>query len=427
MYILKHVKIQGFWGNKNLEVSLHPDVNIFIGRNGTGKTTLINTLQACMTVDMQMLNKLAFDDIELKLVSQVTNTRRTIRIKKELSENFFDNIEYRISGEKFSVPILPRASDYRRRIAPRHLDTILRLKKKLFEISETSWLSVHRELLDEGEYETYSRGRKVEALLNPIDARLQKLLERLLKYQMELQTKANILSSRFQRVVLRSLLYNKKFDRFDLDTESTIDFDLLKGDLINAYRTLDVLNETTEDRIDNHINMIRKSIEKLLKGNEEGAFHVNDVLPLSLLKRSMHIASLSTKNEEAKKSLFDQLELFSKILQGFLIDKDIKLKVSKDAGIRIKKGDKILEIADLSSGEKQVFIILAETLLQEKNSAIFLADEPELSLHIEWQQKLLPAIRSINPNSQMIVATHSPEIAGSMKDRLIDMEDLLAC
>ena len=61
----------------------------------------------------------------------------------------------------------------------------------------------------------------------------------------------------------------------------------------------------------------------------------------------------------------------------------------------------------LSSGEKQLLILLTQTLLQEKQPFIYIADEPELSLHIEWQHKIISAIKELNPNVQIIAATHS--------------------
>ena len=54
-----------------------------------------------------------------------------------------------------------------------------------------------------------------------------------------------------------------------------------------------------------------------------------------------------------------------------------------------------------------------------------MADEPELSLHIAWQRQIIPAIRKINPNSQIIVATHSPEVASRYKESIFDMEKLI--
>lgn len=78
----------------------------------------------------------------------------------------------------------------------------------------------------------------------------------------------------------------------------------------------------------------------------------------------------------------------------------------------------------LSSGEKQVLILLTESLLQGGDSKIFIADEPELSLHIDWQSMILPSIKKLNSQAQIIVATHSPEVAGEYPGNILDMEDI---
>ncbi len=65
---------------------------------------------------------------------------------------------------------------------------------------------------------------------------------------------------------------------------------------------------------------------------------------------------------------------------------------------------------NLSSGEKQILIILLTTLLQDRKEYILLMDEPEISLHIDWQRSLIKNIRQINPNCQIIIATHSPTV-----------------
>ncbi|HBE20713.1 MAG TPA: hypothetical protein DDW51_24655 [Cyanobacteria bacterium UBA11367] len=63
---------------------------------------------------------------------------------------------------------------------------------------------------------------------------------------------------------------------------------------------------------------------------------------------------------------------------------------------------------NLSSGEKQILIILLTTLLQDGKPYILLMDEPEISLHIDWQRSLIKNIRQINPICQIIMVTHSP-------------------
>ena len=63
----------------------------------------------------------------------------------------------------------------------------------------------------------------------------------------------------------------------------------------------------------------------------------------------------------------------------------------------------------LSSGEKQMLVILLTVLVQDSHCVLFM-DEPEASLHIEWQQKLISMIRELNPNVQIILTTHSPAV-----------------
>lgn len=64
----------------------------------------------------------------------------------------------------------------------------------------------------------------------------------------------------------------------------------------------------------------------------------------------------------------------------------------------------------LSSGEKQMLVILLTVLVRDNEHCVLFMDEPEASLHIEWQQKLIGMIRALNPNLQLILTTHSPAV-----------------
>lgn len=64
----------------------------------------------------------------------------------------------------------------------------------------------------------------------------------------------------------------------------------------------------------------------------------------------------------------------------------------------------------LSSGEKQMLVILLTVLVRDGGHCVLFMDEPEASLHIEWQQKLIHMIRELNPNVQLILTTHSPAV-----------------
>lgn len=79
----------------------------------------------------------------------------------------------------------------------------------------------------------------------------------------------------------------------------------------------------------------------------------------------------------------------------------------------------------LSSGEKQLLVIMLTALVQENRPGVLFMDEPEISLHIEWQQRLITLIRTLNPNVQIILCTHSPAIImDGWVDAVIEMEDI---
>ncbi len=79
----------------------------------------------------------------------------------------------------------------------------------------------------------------------------------------------------------------------------------------------------------------------------------------------------------------------------------------------------------LSSGEKQMLVILLTVLVQDKAPCVLLMDEPEISLHIEWQQRIISIIREMNPYAQIILTTHSPAmIMGGWMDAVTEVTDI---
>jgi predicted ATPase len=69
------------------------------------------------------------------------------------------------------------------------------------------------------------------------------------------------------------------------------------------------------------------------------------------------------------------------------------------------------DLSDLSSGERHLLSFLALFLIIARGRNFFLIDEPEISMSMMWQRELLPLLSELSPESQIIVATHSPEIA----------------
>jgi predicted ATPase len=128
-----------------------------------------------------------------------------------------------------------------------------------------------------------------------------------------------------------------------------------------------------------------------------------------------------TKEREA---LYSWQEIFRTILNDLFYRKEVLINERNELQIELSDSGHRLYPVNLSSGEKQLLVILGEALLQRQRAAIYIADEPELSLHIEWQEKLVNAILHLNPSAQVIFATHSPDIIGKYRKQVLDMAGL---
>lgn len=140
-----------------------------------------------------------------------------------------------------------------------------------------------------------------------------------------------------------------------------------------------------------------------------------------MIDREIERMSIVIENKESKERCSD----FIDSLNSFYKDTHKKVSIVDNKKLLIKKNynkkETELKTKSLSSGEKQVLYILLKAFNANKENTIFLMDEPEVSLHVLWQKRLLSSFRRINKNSQLIIVTHSPSIVidgwlSNMKD-----------
>jgi len=133
-------------------------------------------------------------------------------------------------------------------------------------------------------------------------------------------------------------------------------------------------------------------------------------------------AKLFRENRDKKKNYEAQM------MQPFTTLNNLIAKFYQDKGIQITQGIVLgskdyIELAEnLSSGEKQMLTFLAYSLFT-KDSIIFI-DEPEISLHPDWQTDLIPTLMSQNNGNQYFIATHSPFIYADYLDYDINLDEL---
>ncbi len=121
------------------------------------------------------------------------------------------------------------------------------------------------------------------------------------------------------------------------------------------------------------------------------------------------IAELQAGNAEAAQQLSLKKKRFQDIVDE-LFEETGKKIVRTENEIRFSQIGEVLMPYQLSSGEKQMLAILLTVLVEDDQPYVLFMDEPEVSLHIEWQKRLIDLCLELNPHVQIILTTHSPAV-----------------
>lgn len=262
MYKIESVDIDGFWHRFDAKCSFNPDVNIIIGKNGTGKTTFMNILHAVLTTDVSALAENDFESAKITLVKG--KRKRTIKATKFEDDTYpFPVVEYQISQRKrrlrlASIDDRRMPPSYKRRLQEQAAD----LRKELDSLISVTSLSVYR-LRNDDDYEV--RDRQGMRVVAPVDYRLGQALRGLTQYQLELSQKAREVSSELLSDVLASILYGEE-DAADVNYQLHFDKADEQSRLTSAYTQLNSLTGDVRKKIKFHVNSIDQTIRDITEG-----------------------------------------------------------------------------------------------------------------------------------------------------------------
>jgi ABC-type glutathione transport system ATPase component len=121
------------------------------------------------------------------------------------------------------------------------------------------------------------------------------------------------------------------------------------------------------------------------------------------------IEQLQAGNMDAAQQLSQKKTRFQDIIDDLFQETGKKI-VRAENEIRFSQIGEVLSPYQLSSGEKQMLAILLTVLVEDEQPYVLFMDEPEVSLHIEWQKRLIDLCLELNPYVQIILTTHSPAV-----------------
>jgi predicted ATP-dependent endonuclease of OLD family len=426
VYLIERLVIKNLWGYRDLRIDFNRDVNILIGPNASGKTTILNVLRYVFTADFLGLSELVFQEVVIHLRSFDLKSRRTVKV--EVTEGGY---KFTISRRSFQVDLevlqqwdrrYSRIYDITRRgIYPRRLfienrtdDLIMGLKGLVPSV----WLPVNRRLpiSDESveKTEAYSR-------LESVDHRLRELTEELRKYRFRLEAQLSDRYKSFEKRVLGIILYSQEHDQISslhLNEPPVEEED--KELLLSAFQEAGLLDTQMRERIEKHF-AVAQEVWGRLRG-PESKMESDDLFILPLIPRTRSMVQEARELKDYRERLFASVHDYENIASEFLEGKDIRIQDDGTLQVTLtEKSAPELTLERLSSGEKQILILLTQALLWGEKPVVYVADEPELSLHVTWQERLLKSLQVLGGQIQIIVATHSPDIVGSFHDKVIDL------
>lgn len=463
---IESFSVEGLHGFVDASLDFFPDLTIIVGRNGSGKTSVLDLMSHLIRLDFEAIVKanfsiatlILYDDKLGKIIIQASNTAEAKKVNLTIGNSESVEIPLDISPSLLRFGAEIEARNLTRELHPA---TIKRMEKVFSERSESmshiatlkksikfTFVRLDRTILaiDSEGVTSYDNGMSSKASRyessstvpkDPIEDVIQVMRRNQLLYRRaadkiqrtasaelfklhfslpailrsksatEKQLRAKLLELK-RRVAGSHLIANSPgikevIAKFFSEFEVMLDQSFLKKEQAkkSGRRTLH------EETLEVMIGIKEQQISELLKIFDREQDETS--IAYQPIKKYLDIAA-KFLNDSGKTLKFspDNLEM------GFVISKSI-LDDETDA-IEFSTLQKIRSIRELSSGERQVLIVLTYLAFLAGKDSIFVVDEPELSLHVEWQRELIGALTQLRPdNCQIILATHSPEITGRAK------------
>lgn len=432
---LVRIKIKRLFGSLNPDISLDSNIKIIYGKNGTGKTTILSIINSILSGSLYELRSIRFQEVLCSfsdgsdLTIRKANDNRSPATRRDQLDKRNLLVIFRDANNKTHEEFLKHDSQSNLGIPP---DIIDREIPELERIGHREWRSLEtgetlsiNDIVDLYGYRyPWIRPKNPKAwyskLVHPFEVRFIQS-QRLVTYSNKIERSR--LPYREARINHESTVarYSNELRTFARDLMSESAQIAQKLDSTFPSRLLD--KSIPLEYNQEIIASLEKKVESLrAKLESSGLIEPTNVLKIdqdSISDADQRTIFLYLSDSLSKHQVFDELEqkisLFTDILNRKFDGKKFVV-FSRTNGLEFfGKGQEKLNPRLLSSGEQHEIILMYDLIFKSTKDMLVLIDEPEISLHIDWQLEFIADLESVaKVNSpQFIIATHSPAIIGN--------------
>lgn len=428
------VKVYGYL---DFDVQFHAGVTFLIGVNGSGKTTILRLVEALLAPSFRDLITIPYGEISISFEDKkklIKITAKKTKKQFELSSSEVeqplafqlideDQLAVMLSRERRGADIFDEYqvkysnNETFKYISDINEPVILGLERTYKSINESSkefYLDLYPEIRRPSSRSLRERGVVHGALAVG-------LMESQILVQDAYRHCRNIESKKFE--IMREKIFTSAFKYYDASIIENIGSIMLnqkerknilekKAEIGSTLRKIGLATETN-DGLETFFQKLAKLFASNESTKESKGYAIEWIINKAQIDRMLDLIRAIDGHRSSINDIYAPINKFIEIVNFFYNDTGKSIKIDAVGQLIFEKPNKqCTNIEALSSGERQLLIMFAHLIFNKygNKSNVFIIDEPELSLHLKWQESFVKKAIKANANAQLILATHSPEI-----------------
>lgn len=445
---IQQISVTNLFGifNHTLPLKMNDRITIIHGPNGFGKTMMLKLLHTLFSQNNHLLRTIPFDEFRVDFEDNTSFwVSKTTRLPKltESEHATEREIIFHTIGRKYPLQLMP----FPKKDASNSLSMLTTILPFLERIEIETWANMSTG-------EMFSLEDIVERFADRLPAEFigeqtkmpEWLIEMRQSVPIRLIETQRLLNSARSRTKLSLWRRNESESEYAVTEDSKHLVEVIRRKLAESARLSQSLDRTFPARlISPTTQQLQVREEELLDKLEKLEEKRSRLMAAGLLDQETGTAfpvgsdqgigpntkavlAVYAEDTEQKLGIFDELaqkiDLLTTIIDNRFLYKT--MAINKEQGlIFTSKNGTTLPLENLSSGEQHELVLFYELLFRVTPGSLILIDEPELSLHVVWQEQFLKDVQQVAQltDIDIILATHSPDIINDRRDLVVELEE----